>query len=90
MCVCGICLLCVLCYLRMFTVYTLRISVTLSFCLLFYMFVLYGLMYICICVYVQATLLNPDMCNPNFRLKRDRSEGPSYTYNFYTHNPDFT
>ena len=40
---------------------------------------------------VQATLLNPDMCNPDFRL--NRADGkvpvPSFTYPSYTHNPDF-
>ena len=40
---------------------------------------------------IQATLLNPDMCNPDFRLNRtDRKVPvPSYTYNSYTHNPNF-
>ena len=40
---------------------------------------------------VQATLLNPDMCNPDFRLNRTNWKIPvtSYTYNSYTHNSDF-
>ena len=40
---------------------------------------------------VQGTLLNPYMCNPDFRLNRTdwKVPVPSYTYNFYTHNPDF-
>ena len=41
--------------------------------------------------HVHATLLNPDMCNPDFRLNRTdwKVPGSSYTYNSYTHNPDF-
>ena len=40
---------------------------------------------------IQATLLNPDMCNPDFCLNRTDWKVPvtSYTYHFYTHNPDF-
>ena len=41
---------------------------------------------------IQATLLNnPEMCNPDFRLKRTdwKVPVPSYTYNSYTYNPDF-
>ena len=40
---------------------------------------------------IQATLLNPDMCNPDFRLNRTvwKVTFPSYTYKYYTHNPDF-
>ena len=40
---------------------------------------------------IQATLLNPDMSNPDFRLKRTdwKVPVPSYAYNSYTHNPDF-
>ena len=40
---------------------------------------------------VQATLLNPDMCNPDFRLNRTDGKVPvpSYTYNTYAHNPEF-
>ena len=41
----------------------------------------------------MATQLNPDMCNPDFRLNLNRTDWkvlvPSYTYNSYTHNPDF-
>ena len=40
----------------------------------------------------QATLVNPDMCNPDFCLNRTDSKVPvpSYnTYNSYTHNTDF-
>ena len=39
---------------------------------------------------IQATLLNPDMCNPDFRLNRTDWKVliPSHTYNSYTHNPD--
>ena len=42
-------------------------------------------------VFIQATLLNPDMCNPDFRLKRTdwKVPVPSHTYNSYMHNPDF-
>ena len=38
----------------------------------------------------QATLLNPDMCNPDFRLNRTDKKVPvlSYTYNSYTHNSE--
>ena len=40
---------------------------------------------------IRATLLNPDMCNPDFRLNRTvwKAPVPSYTYNSYAHNPDF-
>ena len=40
---------------------------------------------------IQATLLNPDMCYPDFRLNRTdlKVPVPSYTYNSYTHNSDF-
>ena len=40
---------------------------------------------------IQATLLNPDMCNPDFRLNRTdwKVPAPFYTYNSYTHNSDF-
>ena len=40
---------------------------------------------------IQTTLLNPDMCNPDFRLNRTvwKVTFPSYTYKYYTHNPDF-
>ena len=40
---------------------------------------------------IQATLLNPDMCNPDFRLNRTDGKVPVlfYTYNSYMHNPDF-
>ena len=40
---------------------------------------------------VHATLVNPDMCNPDFRLNRTdwKVPVPSYTYISYTHNPDF-
>ena len=40
---------------------------------------------------VQATLLNPDMCNPDFRLNWTdwKVPVPSYTYNSYMHNSDF-
>ena len=40
---------------------------------------------------IQANLLNPDVCNPDFRRYRTDWKGPvpSYTYNFCTHNPDF-
>ena len=39
---------------------------------------------------IQATLHNPDMRNPDFRLNRTdwKVPVPSYTYNSYTHNPD--
>ena len=39
----------------------------------------------------QATLLNPDMCTPDFRLNRTdwKVPVPSYSYNSYMHNPDF-
>ena len=39
---------------------------------------------------IQATMLNPDMCNPDFRLNQTdwKVAVPSYTYNSYTHNPD--
>ena len=42
-------------------------------------------------LHIQATLLNPDMCNPDFHLNRTdwKAPVPSYTYNSYTHNPDF-
>ena len=42
-------------------------------------------------VLIQATLLNPDICNPNFRLNRTywKVPVPSYTKNSYKHNPDF-
>ena len=46
----------------------------------------------CLDVYkVQATLLNTDMCSPDFRLNRTDWKVPasSNTYNSYTHNPDF-
>ena len=41
--------------------------------------------------HIQATLLNPDMCNPDFRPERTDWKVPvhSYTYISYTHNPDF-
>ena len=41
--------------------------------------------------HVQATLLNPKMCNPDFRLSRTdwKVPVPSYTYNSYAHNPEF-
>ena len=41
--------------------------------------------------HIQATLLNPDMCNLDFRLNQtDRKVTvPSYTRNSYMHNPDF-
>ena len=42
---------------------------------------------------IQATLLNPDMCNPYFRINRTdwNVQVPSYTRNsyMYMHNPDF-
>ena len=40
---------------------------------------------------LQATLLNPDMGNPDFRLNRTdwKVPAPSYSYNSYTHNTDF-
>ena len=40
---------------------------------------------------IPATLLNPDMSNPNFRLNRTDWKVPvtSYTYNSYMHNLDF-
>ena len=43
----------------------------------------------------KATPLNPDLCDPDFRLNRTdcKVPVPSYTYtgtsNSYTHNPDF-
>ena len=39
---------------------------------------------------IQATLLNLDMCNPDFRLNRTdwKVPVPSYANNFYAHNPD--
>ena len=42
-------------------------------------------------IFIQATLLNPDMSNPDFRLNRTdwNVPVPSYTYNSYAHNPDF-
>ena len=45
----------------------------------------------CSSIIVQATLLNPDMCNPDFRLNRTdwKFPVPSYTYDSYTNNPDF-
>ena len=44
-----------------------------------------------IVIWIQATLLNPDMCNPDFRLNRSdwKVPVPFYTYNSYTHNLDF-
>ena len=35
--------------------------------------------------------VNPDMCNKNFCLNRTdwKLLVPSYTYNSYTHNPEF-
>ena len=38
-----------------------------------------------------ATLLYPDMCNQDFCRNRTnwKVTGPSYTYDSYTHNPDF-
>ena len=65
-----------------------------------------GLVYITMCVMlimihiqsassgdriIKATLLNPDMCNPDFRLSRIDRKVPvlSYTYYSYMHNPDF-
>ena len=40
---------------------------------------------------IQATLLNPDMSNLDFRLNRTKWKVPvpSYAYISYTHNPDF-
>ena len=40
---------------------------------------------------IQTTMLNPDMCNPDFHLNRTdwKVTIPSHTYNSYTHNPDF-
>ena len=40
---------------------------------------------------VQATLFNPDVCNPDFRQNQTDWKVPllSYTYSSYTHNPDF-
>ena len=40
---------------------------------------------------VQATLLNPDMCNPDFCLNRTdwKVPVPSFIYNCYTRNTDF-
>ena len=42
---------------------------------------------------IQATLLNPDMCNPDLCLNRTdwKVPVPSYTYMYdsYTHTPDF-
>ena len=40
-------------------------------------------------VYIQATLLNLDMCNLDFRLNRTdwKVPVPTYIYNSYTHNP---
>ena len=39
---------------------------------------------------LQVTLLNLDMCNPDFRLNRTdwKVSVLFYTYNSYTHNPD--
>ena len=41
--------------------------------------------------FIQATLLNPDMYNPDFHLNRTDWKVPVlfYTYNSYKHNPDF-
>ena len=38
-----------------------------------------------------SPLLNPDLCNPDFRLNRTdwKVMIPSYTFYSYTHNPDF-
>ena len=40
---------------------------------------------------LQATLLNLDICNPDFRLNGTdlKVPVPTFTYNFYMHNPDF-
>ena len=40
---------------------------------------------------IQATLLGPDMCNPDVRLNRTdwKVPVPSYKYNSFIHNPDF-
>ena len=42
-------------------------------------------------MHIQATLLNPDMCNQDFRLNRTdwKVPVPSYTYDSFMHNSDF-
>ena len=41
--------------------------------------------------YIQTALLNPDMCNLDFRLNRTdwNVPVPPFTYNLYVHNRDF-